>query len=71
MKSVKFFRVSGSAIAVCLLVFSQPAIVQASEGENHCFTCHTNPRKLIQITRELSKLDTNKPGASKETKGEG
>lgn len=71
MKSVKFFRVSGSAIAVCLLFFSPPVIVQASEGENHCFTCHTNPRKLIQITRELSKVDTNKPGASKETKGEG
>ena len=71
MKKIKFFKASGSLVAVCLLFFSQPVIVQATESENHCFTCHTNPRKLIQITRELSKLDKNKPGASKETKGEG
>ena len=69
--SVAFFRVSGPVIAVCLLFFSQPIVVQADENENHCFTCHTNPRKLIEITREISKLATNKPGASKETKGEG
>ncbi|BBO78226.1 hypothetical protein DSCW_56430 [Desulfosarcina widdelii] len=71
MKRIQFFRASGSVIAVCLLFFSQPIVVQAAEGENHCFSCHTNPRKLIQITRELSKLAKNKPGASKETKGEG
>ena len=71
MKSIQFSMVSGAVIAVCLLFFSQPITVQAAEDENHCFTCHTNPRKLIQITREISKLATNKPGASKETKGEG
>jgi hypothetical protein len=71
MERIQLFRAIGPVIAVCLLFFSQPVIVQAAEGENHCFSCHTNPRKLIQITRELSKLDKNKPGASKETKGEG
>lgn len=71
MKSIHFSMVSGSVIAACLLFFSQPIVVQADEDENHCFTCHTNPRKLIQITRELSKLAKDKPGASKETKGEG
>lgn len=71
MKRIQFFRASGPVIAVCLLFFSHPIVVQAAGGENHCFSCHTNPRKLIQITREISKLATNKPGASKETKGEG
>jgi len=45
--------------------------VQASNSENHCFTCHTNPRQLIKITREISKLNINKPGGSAETTGEG
>jgi len=71
MKNIRFSTIVGSLIAVGLLFFSQPITVQAAGGENHCFICHTNPRKLIQITRELSKLAKNKPGASKETKGEG
>ena len=71
MKRIQIIKASGSVIAVCLLIFSQPIVVPAAEGENHCFSCHTNPRKLIQITRELSKLAKNKPGGSKETKGEG
>lgn len=71
MKAIKFVIGGGLAAAVCLLFFSQPSIVQSAENENHCFTCHTNPRKLIEITRGIAKLDTEKPGASIETKGEG
>lgn len=71
MKTIKFAIVVGSVVAVCLLFFSKPTIVRSAENENHCFTCHTNPRKLIEITREISRLDTNTPGASSETKGEG
>ena len=64
---------AGAGIVVALYLFFSPPLPTAcsAENENHCFTCHTNPRKLIEITREISKLNVNKPGASKETKGEG
>jgi hypothetical protein len=42
-----------------------------AETENHCFTCHTNPRKLSQITREIARNTQGKPGGSVETTGEG
>jgi len=71
MKAIKLIICGGLVVALCLLFSSHPPIVQSAESENYCFTCHTNPRKLIEITREISKLDTKKPGASKETKGEG
>ena len=43
----------------------------AADKENYCFTCHTNARKLIEITREIEKNLKGKPGASAETEGEG
>jgi hypothetical protein len=70
MKTIKL-TVIGSVVVICLLFMSGPPAIRSAENENHCFTCHTNPRKLIEITREISRLDTKKPGASKETKGEG
>lgn len=70
MKTIKLTAI-GAVVVVCLLLLSGRPAVQSAENENHCFTCHTNPRKLIEITREISRLDTQKPGASKETKGEG
>jgi hypothetical protein len=42
----------------------------SAEGENYCFTCHTNARKLIQITREIEK-QKGKSKASSEIEGEG
>jgi len=71
MKAVKLIVGSGLAAALCLLFYPHPPAARSAENENHCFTCHTNPRKLIEITREIAKLNVNKPGASKETKGEG
>lgn len=73
MKRVKFLTVQGVVVAVCLLFLAEIPVVWSteSENENHCFTCHTNPRKLIKITREIAKADLNKPGASIETVGEG
>ena len=71
MKAIQLIIGGGLAVALFLLIFPQPPASRSAENENHCFTCHTNPRKLIELTRELSKLDANKPGASKETKGEG
>ena len=71
MRSVKFLISAGLVCAFSLLLFYGSPVVRSDEKENHCFTCHTNARKLIQITREIAKTDKDKPGASAETKGEG
>jgi hypothetical protein len=47
-----------------------PFSVPAAADVNQCFSCHTNPRKLIQITREIE-ASRPKPAASAETEGEG
>ena len=70
MKTIKWTAI-GAVVVAGLLFWSGPPAIRSAQNENHCFTCHTNPRKLIEITREISRLDTQKPGASKETKGEG
>jgi hypothetical protein len=70
MKTIKLTAI-GAVVVACLLFLSGTPAIRSAENENHCFTCHTNPRKLIEITREISKIETKKPGASKETKGEG
>jgi nitrate/TMAO reductase-like tetraheme cytochrome c subunit len=44
---------------------------QATNGENHCFTCHTNARKLIEITREIAKARKGKQVKSAAIHGEG
>lgn len=53
------------------IVVSRNLSVSAAASENHCFTCHTNPRKLIQITREIAKANKGKPAKSSKTEGEG
>ncbi|RLB80639.1 MAG: hypothetical protein DRH17_11420 [Deltaproteobacteria bacterium] len=58
-------------LAVFLLVLPARHAAWSAQEENHCFTCHTNARKLIQITREIAKARGDKPGASAETEGEG
>ncbi|MBK5100378.1 MAG: hypothetical protein JJE15_05210 [Desulfobacteraceae bacterium] len=37
----------------------------SAENENNCVACHTNPRKLIQITREIAKRNPPVESASK------
>jgi len=71
MKAIRLILGGGLAAALLVLFFPPLPAARAAENENHCFTCHTNPRRLIEITREISKRNVNKPGASKETKGEG
>ena len=71
MRSVKFLISAGLVCAFSLLLFYGSPVVRSAEKENHCFTCHTNPRKLIQITREIARADKGKPGASVESEGEG
>jgi hypothetical protein len=54
-----------------LLVVPDNMSLSVGASENHCFTCHTNPRKLIQITREIAKTNKGKPAKSSEIAGEG
>jgi len=71
MRTMKFVISAGLVFAVSVLLFYGSPVVRSAEQENHCFTCHTNAQKLIQITREIAKADKSKPGASAETEGEG
>ncbi|MGD2036909.1 MAG: hypothetical protein PVH28_03435 [Desulfobacterales bacterium] len=70
MKSLML--VAGIVFALLFsIVVSRNLSVSAAASENHCFTCHTNPRKLIQITREIAKANKGKPEKSSKTEGEG
>jgi hypothetical protein len=53
------------------IIVSANLSVSAAASENHCFTCHTNPSKLIQITREIAEANKGKPAKSSKTEGEG
>lgn len=71
MKTVHVTPLLKLCLAVCLICLFKTSPVPAAQQENYCFTCHTNPRKLIEITREVARTHSKKPGASAETKGEG
>ncbi len=64
--------VAGALMAmITLLLPADKPSVWSGQRVNQCFSCHTNPGKLIEITREIAKRNTDKPGASAETEGEG
>ncbi len=72
MKIVKYVMCIALALSLSVfLVYQGRTVSSAEEGENHCFSCHTNPRKLIQITREIAKAQEGKATKSSETSGEG
>jgi len=71
MKFTRLLVPIAAGFGVLLFPFFTVNAANTTKRENHCFTCHTSARKLIQITREISKSNKNKPGASPETKGEG
>lgn len=71
MKPGKVVFLLKLCVAVCLICLFEAPALPAAQQENHCFTCHTNPRKLREITREIARTHPEKPGASSETKGEG
>ena len=71
MKPVKFTIIIALALTISLILFYGGQMARSADGENHCFTCHTNARKLIKITREIAKANKDKPGGSAETEGEG
>ena len=70
MKPLKYAAFSIMALIVSLY-FLGDSWSQAKTGENHCFTCHTNPRKLIQITREIAESRKGEPAKSAAIEGEG
>jgi len=63
--------VCGVILCLCVFLFPNSREARSADQENYCFTCHTNARKLIEITREIKKDQKGKPGASQETEGEG
>ncbi|RPH49988.1 MAG: hypothetical protein EHM85_11950 [Desulfobacteraceae bacterium] len=71
MRHLKWTLYVAGFFVVLLVFFGSRSTAQLAEKENHCFTCHTNAQKLIQITREIAKVDKGRPGASAETEGEG
>jgi hypothetical protein len=56
---------------LCLFGFAENSQAQSAEQENHCFTCHTNARKLIQIIREIEESRKDQPKAEIKSEGEG
>jgi nitrate/TMAO reductase-like tetraheme cytochrome c subunit len=68
---LKGIVVVGCVLGVSFFLLQNSRVARSADEENHCFSCHTNPRKLIEITREITKSQKGKPGASAETKGEG
>ena len=71
MRAIKVVICLGLVFAVSLFLFYSSPGARSAEKENYCFTCHTNARKLIKITREIAKENKGKTGASTETEGEG
>lgn len=71
MKTILFALSLLLALGVFFILFQDNWVARSAEKENYCFTCHTNARKLIQITRKIAKADKGKPGGSAETEGEG
>jgi len=70
MKPLRNAAFSVLALVVSLY-FLGDSWSQATTSENHCFTCHTNPRKLIQITREIAKARKGEAAKSAAIEGEG
>lgn len=72
-QTMKPLRCALFSILACVvsLYFLGDSWSQATTGENHCFTCHTNPRKLIQITREIAAARKGEPAKSEAIEGEG
>jgi len=59
-------------LLVLFLFVPQRGVATSSDQEvNQCFSCHTNARKLIQITREIAKAAKDEPKAEVTSEGEG
>ena len=71
MKLIKLTITILLTLGFSLFLVCENRIAWCAEGENHCFTCHTNARELIKITREIAEAQKGKAKASSEVEGEG
>ncbi|RZB30489.1 MAG: hypothetical protein SRB1_02769 [Desulfobacteraceae bacterium Eth-SRB1] len=69
MKVIKFAVSVGLVFAVSLFLSFDSQKAWSAEKENYCFTCHTNARKLIKITREIAEANKGKEVAEAEGGG--
>jgi hypothetical protein len=63
VKIIKQLTINGIS-AIVLMIF----VASSAATESQCVECHTSPRKLIQITREIAKL---RPPVESKSKGPG
>ncbi len=71
MRAIKFAVSVGLVFAVSLFLSFDSQRAWSVEKGNYCFTCHTNARKLIQITREIAEAEKGKVGGAAEPEGAG
>jgi pyridoxal biosynthesis lyase PdxS len=71
VKSYKFLVGIVSVFVGSFLLFFGNQPVQAAESESQCVICHTSPKKLIKITREIAKSNEGKSATESKSKGEG
>jgi hypothetical protein len=71
MRTLKYLLVGGFVLAFSLLLGNSGPGARSADEENHCFTCHTNARKLIKITREIAAAKKDQPKAEVASEGEG
>lgn len=69
MKIIK--SIMGMGIVFAVFMICLYGGTGGAQTENYCFSCHTNARKLIEITRQIARVNKDAPGRSAETKGEG
>jgi hypothetical protein len=69
-KAIRFSIGLVCVLGVSLLLFQGHGMAWSADKENHCFTCHTSARKLIQITREIAETKKAAPSTT-ESEGEG
>jgi len=71
MRHLKFSLYITGFFIVLLVLFGSSSTARLAEKENHCFTCHTNSKKLIAITREIAEAKKDQPKAAVKSEGEG
>ena len=72
-RSVRFLEYSAGLMVILIVIlflFGGASTGWSDADDNQCIDCHTSPRKLITITREIAKT-AKKPAVSLETVGEG
>ena len=71
MKTMKLSAYFCFITGIFFLLTLGARVARSVENENQCFICHSSAKSLITITRDIAKVQKDKPGASPETSGEG